>query len=33
MLEIEDILVIELTFGCDMVMNDLEELYIGEKEK
>jgi hypothetical protein len=33
MLEIEDILVIELMYGCDIEMNDSEELYIGEKEK
>jgi hypothetical protein len=31
--EIEDILMIELMFGCDIEMNDLEGLYIGGKEK
>jgi hypothetical protein len=33
MLEIEDILMIELMYGCDTEMNDLEEHYIGEKER
>jgi hypothetical protein len=33
MLEIEVILMIELMYGCDTEMNDLEEHYIGEKER
>jgi hypothetical protein len=33
MLVIDDIIMIELIYGYDMVMNDLKELYTGEKEK
>jgi hypothetical protein len=33
MLVIDDIIMIELIYGYDMVMNDLKEHYTGEKEK
>jgi hypothetical protein len=32
MLELDDILMIELIFGCDMVIQALKEPLLGEKE-